>query len=84
MIKKIDSKAEDIKGLSRNIKLLTSREQSQNKFLDDMMSAVKSLVSSKSPCDLGDCCEGRKEMYAEATAQKDSIVNQREISASWY
>lgn len=48
LIKKLDSQAENIKELSGKIELLTCYVQSQNKFLNDIISVVKSLVLEKS------------------------------------
>lgn len=51
VFKKLDSQVDDIKGLYANIEVLTTRVESQNKFLYDMMSMDKAWVPSKCHCD---------------------------------
>ena len=60
LIKKLDSQAENIKELSGKIELLTCYVQSQNKFLNDIISVVKSLVLEKSPYDWEVFVKGEK------------------------
>lgn len=60
LIKKLDSQAENIKELFGKIELLTCYVQSQNKFLNDIISVVKSLVLEKSPYDWEAFVKGEK------------------------
>ncbi|KAK9181471.1 hypothetical protein WN944_024608 [Citrus x changshan-huyou] len=60
LIKKLDSQVKNIKELSGKIELLTCYVQSQNKFLNDIISVVKSLVLEKSPYDWEAFVKGEK------------------------
>ena len=75
LIEKLDSHVENIKEFSGKIELLTCSVQSQNKFLNDIISVVKSLVLEKSPYDWEAFVKGEKKCT-------NFIGNRREISAS--